>query len=120
MKFVIFEPDPLVQTDIFQSLSAEFPNHTIEMIDSIEEVLAAVMHGCSSAISIISAEWQKLSDLPQWPDVVTKHPVVLIHNTPIQEEADLGRCVPLQRPFSSTGLISRVRAALTGLPSGPS
>ena len=113
MSILIYEPDPLVCSDINETLSAAFPQSQIEVLESFD-LSALVDNVNDTEFAVLSLRREQLhqhlselSNLQEW------FPIICIMNdTP--RLAKVGeRLKFITRPFSSSNLLAAVNGALS-------
>ncbi|MFG6517950.1 hypothetical protein ACGYLX_10865 [Sulfitobacter sp. 1A13496] len=113
MSILIYEPDPLVCSDINETLSAAFPQSQISVLETFDlSALVDNINGIKFAVLSLRREQlqqhlSELLNLQEW------FPVICIMNdTP--RLAEVGeRLRFITRPFSSSNLLSAVTGALS-------
>jgi DNA-binding NtrC family response regulator len=115
MSILIYEPDPLVCSDINETLSAAFPQCKIDVLEAfdITKVVERISEIAVAVFSVTQEEFQQWR--PEIRNLRAWFPVVLIvDDTPQPGEVDVDLDY-LARPFSSTTLLKTVSDALSDL-----
>ena len=113
MSILIYEPDPLVCSDINETLSAAFPQLRIDVLESFD--LSALVDNITAIkFAVLSLRRAQLyQHLPELSNLQEWFPIICIMNdTP--RLAKVGeRLKFIARPFSSSNLLAAVNAALS-------
>ncbi|MEX3316101.1 hypothetical protein [Sulfitobacter sp. PS-8MA] len=114
MSILIYEPDPLVCSDINETLSAAFPQCKIDVLEAFD--IPRVVDKISEiGVAVLSVTQEEIHQwMPELRNLRAWFPVVLIvDDAPRTAEAAAGLDY-LTRPFSSAALSQTVSAVLSG------
>lgn len=114
MSILIYEPDPVVCSDINETLSAAYPQCKIDVLDAFD--ISSVVDKISEiGVAVFSVTQEEIQQwLPELRNLRAWFPVVLIvDDTPHTVEAAAGLDY-VARPFSSTTLLSTISDVLSG------
>ena len=117
MNFLIYEPDPLVLSDIEEALRSAFADANVVTTDCSEELgeLAARLSGPSVGVISVTAE-NAARLLTPVMEANSSLRAVLISSS-AQHTLNLSRnYFFVQRPFSTTLLLQAISSACFGLP----
>ena len=117
MSILIYEPDPLVRSDINETLSAAFPQCEIDELDvfDINKVVSKISEIAVAVLSVTQEEIEQW--MPELRNLRAWFPVVLIvDDAPLPGKLGAGPDVGmdyLARPFSSASLLNTVSGVLS-------
>jgi len=118
MSILIYEPDPLVCSDINETLSAGFPQCEIDVLD-VFDITKLVDKISEIGVAVLSVTQEEIQQwMPELRNLRSWFPVVLIvDDAPRVGAFDAGLDAGLNylpRPFSSTALLNVVSGVLSG------
>ena len=114
MQFLVYEQDPVVLTDIYETLSDAF-DVVIRKLSPAQEV--SEMADAVREASVVFASISQRDFDTKWRDLLTAFPdlpVILIGTGSLSGFEPTERRVYLPRPFSSDGLVRAARTVLSG------
>ncbi len=117
MSFLVFEPDPIVQSDIAETLAGAFQDHAVHLFDSVLGLLNGVADLAGQAVAIISNP--TMDDIDRVISAISRLEnvrVILLGDRNALPASPNQHFYDLPLPFSSSMLVSTVRNALSDLP----
>ena len=116
MPFLIYEKDPFVRNDIYETLEAEFADQTIVIVETFDGLQDMAMTLAAPTVAVLAVSGEAVERaLAQLEQVLTSIKCVIIGDDPVDHALREEKIVFLQRPFSSGTLVESVRSALSRL-----
>ncbi len=113
MSILIYEPDPLVCSDINETLSNAFPQSQIDVLEAFD-VSKLVENISDTRLAVLSLRQEQFHQyLPELRNLQVWFPVICImSDKPRLTDTEKGLKF-ITRPFSSSTLLNAVNAALS-------
>ena len=118
MLIAVYEQDPLVRSDISETLAGEFPQSQVVEIGAMDEFVKTLAGPAAPVVAVISIDesFRDFSSISKGRDVPATGFVFIADDDTDVTGLSL-RHTFVSRPFSSSGLISAIRTALSAQPS---
>jgi hypothetical protein len=115
MAIFVFEPDIIVQSDIAETLAAAFADRTVELFDSLPDLLERLGAAIGPIVSIVSSgEEGSIAAINSFSTGQTGLSFVLLGEPAQSGEAPAFDHVQVPLPFNTAMLIWAVRNAISG------
>ena len=118
MPFFVYEQDPFVRADIFETLIGEFGSlvYLIPSLEEAPELAAEEAHKDAVLLISLSGE-ETVTEVAEVLKKLKGRRVIVISGR--DPEGEVALFSYLRRPFSSDGLLNAVRNVISALPSDP-